>query len=300
MRHVALILVVMMAAIVLTACAGGQQRSPFSTEYRTGSQALEMQFLQPRIQVFERDEMALVLEYYNRGTADITDGQFFVKGYDPAYITLNLDPNDRFQIDGKSEFDPRGDFSQSLVIRDSSVRMPANRGSWDQELQVVACYVYRTEASIPVCIDPDPSNTRVDQKVCQGRPVGSSAQGHPVAVTYVEPRVSRNDIRFNIEVQNVGNGIVFDKRISNEKCAYDMGPTDMNKVFIDKVSFSNKVLDCAPLNPVTLQQSGRGLLACTCHNCINPLDGAYQTALTVELSYGYRNVRSAFVTVLAE
>lgn len=285
--------------LVLTACSsGGGSRS--NIDYRTGSQALEMRFLQPHVEVIEREDLTLILQLANKGTWNIRDGEIFIKGYDPAYFTLRFDPNNRFTIDGKSIYDPYGELTQTIVISDPSVRMPQNRGRFRQDIQAIGCYIYRTQTSVPICIDPDPADSRAGSKICRTTPVSPGAQGHPVAVTYVDPRVGRQDVRFTIEVQNVGNGIIFDKRISNEKCAFDLKYQETNKVYLINAAYSNNVLECSPENPISLSNNGKGIFTCICRNCVNPVDGAFQTVLNIELEYGYRNTQTASITVVSE
>jgi hypothetical protein len=298
-----LIAITLILSIFLMAGCGSMNNSRDTRviDFRTGSRALDMQIVHGASQkIYEDEELSVLLELHNRGTGDITNGLLFVKGYDPRYLpNLHIEPSPVLNLEGKDDFDPTGELSFTYEIVDRSVKAPRHKEILPQTLQVVACYPYSSHGSYPVCIDPDPHNRRIDNKICYGTEVSPGAQGHPVAVTAIEEKVNRNDIRFNLRISNVGDGIVYNRRVSPEACAFDLQRTDLDMVHIRKVEFSGKTLRCEPSNPVRLINGG-ALVSCVCENCLNLDQGAYRTVLNVEMEYGYRNDIQTQVEILKE
>jgi len=281
-----MLIFVLMFSIV--GCGGSSDRR--TVNYRTGSQALEMLFINPGTEDFyEGDRMTVLVEYFNRGTANIVSGEFFVSGYDMSIIgALSLDPK-FISIEGKDEYDPTGSLSKIMTIRSSPLRLPANTEDFRQTIKLTSCYTYQTLVSADICIDPDPTSRRIQDKICQMRPVSPGAQGAPLVVTNVEPIVSRNDIRLNIEFANQGGGIPFDRSISNLECFAALDRYESaNIIHLVKVELSGKRFDCQPRGPIRLI-GDRGKISCECKGCINEYMDAYQTRATIELEYGYRN-----------
>lgn len=268
--------------------------------FRTGSQALDVQFLQPGLEeYYEGDQLVVLAEYFNRGTSDIVGGQFYVSGYDPSYMRISPDPA-FITIDGKDEYDPTGRNSQVLTLKSTQLRLPENVERYDQTLKLTSCYDYRSEVSVELCIDPDPNGRRVSSKICNMVPASPGAQGAPIVVTYVEPIVSRNDLRLNIEFANQGDGVVFDRRLGNDECFGNLDRyTDANKVDLVNVEFSGRGLYCEPNNPLRLID-GRGKVTCECVGCVNDLMDAFETQISIEFAYGYRNEDIKQVRLLAE
>lgn len=279
----------LLLAVSLFVAGCGSDGVSARENFRVGNQALEMRFLRPGAEdFFAGEQLTILVEFFNRGTADITNGRFFVTGYDLSYIRLGLDPA-FITIDGKSEFDPRGDFSQILTIQSTApVRMPENTEEFRQSVKLTACFEYTTFATAEICVDPDPFGRRVINRICNMAPVSPGPQGAPIVITRVEPRVSGNDFRLTIDFANQGRGVAYDRRISHEKCLVDLDAfQDLNKVDLIRVDFSGRTMDCQPRNPLRMTD-GRGRIVCDCVGCINEYVDAYRTQVSIELKYGYR------------
>lgn len=286
--------------LVLTSCTGGYSGSGSrDINYRSGSQALEMKFLPSSGDFFEGDELFLPVEFYNRGTADITNGEFFVSGYDLTYLTLMLDPK-YIDIEGKDEFDPAGERSQILTIRANDARMPSNSEEFIQTIKLTACYDYATLATAEICVDPDPHGRRQTDKTCIMGPVSPGSQGAPIVVSRVTPYVSRNDFRLDIEITNAGDGVVFDRQLSNEECFAALDKyKDVDKVDLTRIEFSGRQMVCTPNNPIRLV-NGVGKIICECKGCIQDYMDTYTTQIVMEFAYGYRNEDFKTVRLLKE
>ena len=288
-------LILMMSLIVFssllfscsTGTTTGQTEAP---NYRTGSQALEMRLLNPATEDFyEGEKVEILVEYFNRGTSDIVNGEFFVSGYDLQFMNFALSPK-VFSIEGKDEFDPEGANSDILEIESQSgVKLPVNSDEFTQSIKLIGCYDYKTLATAELCIDPDPYNRRVTQKICNMGIVSPGGQGAPVVVTSVEPIVKKNDLRLNIQIANQGGGLLYDRDLSNEDCFLDLDKyEDLNKVDLLKVDFSGHRMSCSPSNPIRMV-NGVAKISCECKDCLSTYADAYKTQISIELEYGYRN-----------
>lgn len=296
-----ILLFCIMGMFLLTSCTGGySDGGQRDIHYRAGSQALEMRFLNPGSEdFFENDELVLLVEYFNKGTADIVNGEFYVSGYDMNYLTLVPDPK-FIHIEGKDEFDPTGERSQIMTIRGNNVRMPSNSEEFTQRLKLTACYDYKTLATAEICIDPDPHGRRQSDKTCVMAPVSPGSQGAPITVTRVTPYVSRNDFRLDIEITNSGQGTVFDRDLSNVECFAALDKyQDVDKVDLTRIEFSGRHLSCSPSNPIRLV-NGRGKITCECKGCIQDYMDTYTTQIVMEFAYGYRNEDFKTVRLLRE
>ncbi len=284
--HRAYLIAFLVLLVLYVGCAGGTaERDP--SNFRFGSQGLELRFSPGNPTVFyEGSDVSLLVEVYNRGTAPAY-GEFFISGYDPSFMQMRVYPSHIISMEGKDQFDPRGDMFQMVTVAADRVRLPRNRESFPQSIQLTACYRYSTYASSEVCVDPDPYNRRLSDKVCQLSAQNPGGQGHPIIISSVEPTVSQNDIRFQIRISNSGGGQVYDLRTPFGKCGIGLDQGDINYVYVGPVTLGGQALSCEPLNPVRML-SGTGTINCVCRNCVDPGLGAYKSLLEMELDYHYR------------
>ncbi|HLP79935.1 MAG TPA: hypothetical protein VK158_04835 [Acidobacteriota bacterium] len=302
-HHVHFAYAFLLFAVLLLYAGCSARSSGTPSDYRTGSEALRINFMSNNQHVFyDGDEMVLLFEASNKGTGDIDGGQFYLSGFDPNYLSAaRVEPSEMFSLEGKDQYNPTGEFSDVYTIR-ADVKSPENRNRFPQSVMVTACYEYETIASAEVCIDPDPSNRRLQEKVCTTSTRGVGAQGHPVVVTSVEPIVGKDSIRFNIRFANSGSGQVFDPRLSNDDCAMGLDYNEVDRVVVDYVSLGGKNLDCSYTDSVRLINGGSGLISCTCDKagCIEDPYSAYWSILEIGMRYGYKNVITTDVTILKE
>ncbi|MFT7615498.1 MAG: hypothetical protein ACI8Y7_000312 [Candidatus Woesearchaeota archaeon] len=286
-----------LALTLYAGCAGGASGgSEQVNDYRFGSQALELRFHSTNPTVFRSgDTLTLLVDVYNRGTSDVTDGDLYLTGFDPTILeNMLIDPP--FLVkEGKDEFDPRGEFSDVYTIH-GFVNGPRNSDEIAQTIQLTSCYEYSTIATAEVCVDSDPFNRKIEDKVCQLQARNFGAQGHPLVVSGVEPTVSGSDIRFKITVSNSDSGTLFDPAVSNDQCAFGLDYGDIDKIYVGSVSLSNKALFCEPVNPVRLR-NGQGTVVCQCENCVDEFQNAYWAQLNMEFHYGYKNTVTTGITV---
>lgn len=295
--HYGYVLLLLFALSLYVGCSSSTTNDG-PADFRYGSQALDLQWSPTNPNVFyEGDDLSLLVDVYNRGTEEVY-AELFLSGYDPAYLNLQIYPSNFISMEGKDEFDPNGDFGDLITIAADRVYLPRNRERFTQSVKLTACYDYSTKASSEVCVDPDPNNRRIEDKVCTLGATTPGGQGHPVVVNSIQTHVSRNDIRFTIDFSNAGGGDVFDQGVSFDKCAGGLDYDEIGLVNVRSVTLSGKALSCEPLNPVRMRNNA-GTIVCECLNCINEYDSAYRSLLEIDFSYGYRNAITRDIEIVS-
>lgn len=296
-----LMYVILLVGVVLfyVGCSGGGSSANGPAEYRFGSDGIVLQMHPGNSYTFyEGDDVSILVEMFNKGTSDAY-GEIYLSGFDPNFMNMYVYPSPIIDMRGKDQFDPNGEFGEQLTIAASHVRLPNNRQRFTQSVQITACYDYVTYATAEVCIDPDPYNRRVDDKVCQSGAQSPGGQGHPIVINSVDVAPNRNDIRFTIRFSNSGNGDVFDLRVPYAKCAVGLDYDEVDVAYVQSVRLSGRPLSCEPLNPVRMR-SGTGTIVCECINCIDQYTAAYKSLLEMELAYKYRTSITRDIEIVSD
>ncbi|MBU0536139.1 MAG: hypothetical protein KKE20_04185 [Nanoarchaeota archaeon] len=284
-----LMLVVIISLFFLSSCSGGfgnpKSGEARTIDYHTGSQGLVLRFLpgSPPPSLYKGDYLSVVVEYSNKGAYKIQGGQLYISGYDPAYTFFSPSYYTSLTAEGKSEFNPLGDLSNTHEFYVNAVSLPPGVDVYSPKFLVTACYKYKTEAYKDVCIDPDPWGIAPKEKICTVHDVAFGTQGAPVAVTSVEEVSSKDRVQFKVHVSNVGGGTVIDNVAPITQCNTRLKRSDIDKVSII-AKFSNNFLTCEPATIPLI--NGNGISVCTYSGRI--ADEAFLTVLNIELYYGYR------------
>lgn len=165
---------------------------------------------------------------------------------------------------------------------------------------VTNCFIYSTVATPQVCIDPAPYDQGV--KVCQPRPTNfNGGNGAPVAISIIEQENSLRKVFFEINIQNVGGGTVFDLGAIEACSPYYPGrltAQHLNKVYILDARIGNQQLDCTPNRGDGVRLiNGRGQFRCEYDMEYATAKSAYETPLIVELGYGYSTTMQRKTTI---
>lgn len=155
---------------------------------------------------------------------------------------------------------------------------------------VTNCYLYTTYAAPQVCIDPAPLDE--GRKVCVPREITyNGGNGAPIAVSSIEQENTRKRIYFDINIQNVGGGQVFDMGYMERCSPYYPGrlsSMQMDKVYVIDARIGNQHLKCTPDRGDGVRLvNGRGQVKCYYDLEYQTAKSAYETPLIVELAYGY-------------
>ncbi|MFH0870795.1 MAG: hypothetical protein V1866_07110 [archaeon] len=182
------------------------------------------------------------------------------------------------------------------------VSWPPGLDQTTQTFMITNCYVYSSYAAPVVCIDPAPFSE--NDKVCTPKPyTGTSGQGAPVAVTYIEQENTPRQAVFKIFVKNTGGGKVYDPGRLYKCSPYSparVTAEDLNVVIVGDVRVSGDPmrLKCTPNDYIRLDpKTGEGLVTCVYDIPFSGLKSAYQAPLVVELWYGYSKSMEKKVTI---
>lgn len=304
--------------IILSSCSGfggkGGRRSGTANEnFRTGTDGLVMRFLDnaPPPKQYDEEPLNALIELHNDGATNIQDGggTLYLSGFDPSLITGVETTGTRIgDLEGRDFDFPDGGFD--VINFQANVRDLRQRNieRYEPTLLVTACYDYETIANPEVCIDGDPYSINFQQKVCSSSEVNNFGgdQGAPVAVTKVSVEAAPRKSRFDITVENVGEGLAFQPGGTFlDKCSpyHDDGldHNDINLVLVEEVKLGNVDIktSCKPLEQGNLlriksDQSGAsgaairgsGIMRCELSGITQP---AFTSPLRIKLAYGYRD-----------
>ncbi|MCF7798681.1 hypothetical protein K9M74_02150 [Candidatus Woesearchaeota archaeon] len=315
-----LLLLLLVLILFLASCTSGpvfDRRSSFTqVDYFTGKEGLSISFLEqaPPDKVFEGAPLDVQLLVENKGSFDITDD--YMASFHLTFDTLEMlrqttsaqdsikPVTTQLQIHGKSTAYPEGElyylFSEDneqyydryggSVVTFNAKPIVANFEKNQATFYATACYPYKTFFSDDVCIDTDPQNVDVRQKVCEAEDKSySKGQGAPVAITAIEtnmvPRGTYVLPQFVVHIEHYGDGIVSDFIIDTNGACKEITSTAVNTFKID-ARLGNDSLACYP--EVVRFRDGEAETVCKLEtNSIDLVSTNYLSSLVIELSYLY-------------
>lgn len=283
----------------------GELVTPKEVSYHKGFKGLEMEFVkgQPGESAWEAKDFPITLKVHNKGAYPIQAGILTVTG-NLYFITDRRDIGISFDLEGKSEFNPEGEFSYEKFF--------AKADTIDEDkidtFTVVACYPYKTYGSATICINPRLLEFDEGPKgECEvGTITLTGGQGAPVAITSIEEEIAPIDeeqlkLSLNIHVSNKGGGKVIARNIYKSDCGGEpLLPEQIGKIEVSDIRFSNYRLDslsypieCPNLKDKSFKLDSSGRFTIECFANLDPdVIGsvAFTTPLLVELNYGYSQI----------
>jgi hypothetical protein len=201
---------------------------------------------------------------------------------------------------GVSERFPMGHMAQvDFGVFMDRGKWPPNLNEHQQLFQVTTCSLYTTYITPVVCIDPTPGLT--DGQVCRPGNIQVAPQAAPLRITRVDQVNQGPRVMFTIHVEDQRGGAAFHPGAvdfcapgSPEQYAREL--RNMAEVIDARIMGSLARLDCRdgriPLN------NGRGQITCFYDLPPNSLGAAaYQTTLSIEIGYLYREQRTVQSTI---
>lgn len=283
----------MMLAIFLSSCGYITTKEQIKIpEVHKGTQGAVLTFLKdmPPSELYEDRSFEAGIKIQNKGATDIRRGMLAI-GVEEQQIITDGSADERFDLDGKSVFNPAG--SQDILRFKIKTRtLGPQLEHYPTEITATACYQYKTEATALMCIDPDLTGM-VKTKPCVVRKqTFSGGQGAPVAVSSVEPKMlfhedaAKIQPEFYITLQNVGQGDAMMKDKVYDACTgKSLGTESWNIVELN-AHLSETPLKCRP-EKIKLTRETR--VVCTLEEGIDKSQGAYTAPLSIEVNYGYRD-----------
>lgn len=309
--------IVFIVVILIAGCRGKTKEPPKVVDYRKGTEGLVLDIVSTPDRVYEGDtEVKMIIEIKNKGAfpqpEEIDpsekanfDAYIWVGGYDDSIMRIEKveigDNLNKETLEGKSPVNPEGGFD-SVIFDINVYELPSGTPSYKTPVIIDTTYKYKTIASTPICVDPNPAGGVIKDKVCdvyQYSSISLGSQGAPVAVTKVEEEATSNYLLFRIYVQNVGNGRVIPIKDDlgvhyDPNQGYDW--TELNQVRIKEVMIGNQPLICNPdVGEYINVERGRGYILCKL-----PTTGSrvYKSPLNIELEYGYQTSIKKDIEVL--
>jgi hypothetical protein len=195
-----------------------------------------------------------------------------------------------------------GGETRYVNFRGNVYAWPPGLDKTDQTFLVTNCYMYATYAAPVVCIDPSPFSE--SRKVCTPQAYsGTSGQGAPVAVNYIEQENTPRQAVFTIHIKNTGGGRVYNPGMLEVCSPYSpvrITSNELNVVFIGDIRVSGDLqrLECTPNDFVRLDpKTGEGIVTCSYDIPYSGLKSAYKAPLVVELWYGYEKTIEKRVSI---
>lgn len=186
---------------------------------------------------------------------------------------------------------PGGEF-ETIVFNGNVYSWPQGLDRTERPVPflITNCYAYTTYAAPQVCIDPAPYDQGV--KVCVPRQITfNGGNGAPVAVTSISQENTRQSIYFTINIQNVGNGQIFDMGYLERCSPYFPGRLSqqhLDRVYLIDARIGTQHLTCTPDRGDGVRLvNGRGQVQCKYQMEYQTAKSAYETPLIIELGYGY-------------
>ncbi|MFT4311169.1 MAG: hypothetical protein ACMXX7_00930 [Candidatus Woesearchaeota archaeon] len=245
----------------------------------------------------------------------ISTGNIHIMYHGKLLISMIYNTFD-FAAYGGHEFFLRGDNPEypggGQDVLDFRVRMhgqwPAGTDQYNIPYQIKSCYAYTTFASPNICIDQRPQVN--EQKNCQAtRTVNLGTQGAPVAITRMEQINTGRTVQLKFEIQNVGNGRVWDVGRLEECSPYypstGTGISNKDIVYIGYIAIEDALVGIDPYLTCNRRSvrlvNGRGEFTCTYDYTAAGaavIGGGYETPIRIELWYGYEQMISRTLRVI--
>jgi hypothetical protein len=255
-----------------------------------GTKGVVLSFLPnaPPTELYEDKFFDIMVDIQNKGAADINNGML-VLGLEEQQVSLESAGDARFDLDGKSIYNPEGSREIKEFRAKTKMLLPGIE-AYETAITATACYPYKTEATAIVCIDTDLAG-RVKTKPCQTRRISlAGGQGAPIAITSVEPKMMpHEDIEkiqpeFLIKIQNLGAGQAMTREKVYDACSgKPLGSEAWNRLQV-RAQLSEQPLRCLP---ETVRITEDTTVLCTLEEGISKAQGTYTAPLSIEADYGY-------------
>ena len=293
MKKQSVITLLLFLVLINLGCTMGEPRRQ-DVDIHTGTQGLVLRFLPqtpPEIAYGEED-IDIQIEVSNKG-AYTTNGLLYLTGFDKSIIEVGTNSVTIDSTPGKDEFLREGG-KNVIAIPNIRVGLPPGVDKYPTKIEAIACYTYKTMATIPICIDGNP---RIDtHDSCKPTNVGGGSQGAPVAVSNVQVESGHGKLRLVLTINNVGNGIIINQDGSSCPFGYEYGVLGNIEGFEAYLGKENGPIDLQ-CNPTSNIKIAGGSAKVYCQANVNSETAAYITPLTVNFDYGYKNAISTPIEI---
>jgi hypothetical protein len=257
--------------------------------YNTGLTGITMSFQinSPPTEMYDGQVFPFALEIFNTGNTT-TNPYITLSGFDKNIIHVDWTNKQPGSIPKKGPDYPQGGYG--ALSEEVKVTLPTEVTALPTTVKATACYDYMTDASVQVCVDPDPTNNKDD--VCTPKTITiSTGQAAPLSVSGIAQQPSRGITSFIVTIKNVGGGDVL-KVDKVSQCMGQLSPIDTDVVDVIDARLGTQLLSCTPTTIRLVK--GQGVTNCK----ISGLTGnAYATTLMLSFRYGYKSSITKSVNV---
>jgi len=300
-----LIIVISLFLLMGASCEQSSTRSSSGREFDySGTEGLNIEFIDgmPPENVWRDMSFDVGVDVQNKGLVNIEEGKVCLGGLSSNLFTNAGSCQSLVSEDGPlmGRFDyPDGEI-RSYFWRDYKLTDEYKSYGEDEvhPLVVKVCYKEETRVGANACVK---NVVRGMESLCEPGQLDlkGSSQGAPIAVTsiYEEviPREGGVDLRFTIDISNVGDGEVIDLDQFDKKENCNFETTEKNKVDIKVALAGYPELDCRK-NFVKLGQGGDGTILCKGN--VDIAEGeSFPLPLNIKLNYGYLSTESGGFTI---
>lgn len=284
--------------MILTGCTGIQygktkEQAALADDAHTGVKGITVNFIKnnPPDIAFSGSPIDISLEVKNEGAATAS-GTLYLTGFDSQIFNFGRPEKQFTNLEGRTKFNTLGGY-EVVSFSSANVDLPKGTDTLDQNFLASVCYRYRTEARIPVCIDPNPTSVLENEACKVTNPAVAGGQGAPVAVSAVREDAMPGKVSFYLTISNLGDGFVVDTA-SLAKCPNQLKFNDVDSVDYS-VQMSGATGSCKPDGKVKMANK-QGTLYCT-FTLTDSISPAFTSVLEVNLDYAYLSQKTKSVKV---
>ena len=301
-RYHTLMILVVASLFLVSGCNKEDSNARVGTFFGgTEGVSIEFEKVAPPTQFEQDDSVSVKTVLKNKGEFDLQTGKAKARIFGVNLNNFGL-TSEYKGTDGSLR--ARGEFSEQggeQVIDFGNARYnQVVVNSQDFTMRARVCYPYQTKGLINVCITPLVAKES-DESVCsiEGEKIKEGdVSSAPVQITAVTEEIrGSNQIRFNLEIQNLGKGAVFSPDTTCE--GTEEGSTrvsNANKVEVDilnpsEVQCDFRTSDLTSTGIVELT-AGKAVLS-----CFTTARDSYEDKLNIRLNYVYVDETSVPITI---
>lgn len=296
------IIFLMIVLILISGCGKLLPKQKQQASAVGGTTALEFKFLNLPKQIVSGQTFNIMVDMENKGKADIEEGVLILSGYDDKYISLESSKKENIKLLGVSQYNVMGEKTiETFKITKTDIPLKEYRANF----VAVACYKYKTEASVNACINPNlvTGGTVSVQEGCNEMDYKLGSQGAPVAVTKIETYYGSDFsfVQFRIFLEDKGKGRVRAEEAYSRECIGPaLVPEDLGKIKIEAF-LGGQSIECFRDGFQRTTDNFRlqaGKSEIECRASIDKNQPAYTSPLSIRLSYGYVQSINAQVKIV--
>ena len=234
--------------ILLFILSGCEETPTEQDQYSKGFEGIKISFMEdrPPSTTHANRDYDIAIEIQNIGAYPHRDewghigGKIHIDGFNQDVITVTpKEKNMKETLYGRSATYPNGvSYMEFFKLQTNGIDSEIHK----TKIVANVCYKYKTIASPQICV----RKTLDNNAICQAEDITlTGGQGAPIAVTKVKETISEDYLYFDIELENVGGGVVYLREEINS-C-----PNQLNYRNSDKLQIETSILelgrgDCTP------------------------------------------------------